>query len=263
MTRFHIVRTRHGVLIAPATHDVVRAFLERFVPVSMWKPLYHTDAVLLSLELAGIEPAFATMLGHHGEICKRCATGSACTEVKYASKEAMPTRKKSKPIDTVHVLYALDAANNACLLISDPRKGFAPFFRKNFVLEHHYDEEILAWYIDEYQRKAVLVSLARYERFSAWCSPCQNCSACPEWDEKLLRAEGYKPKSAAGKPLRLSTSTADAEAARILGVRLNASASEIQAAFRKKALHSHPDHGGTQAQMIKLISARERLLKDA
>jgi hypothetical protein len=46
----------------------------------------------------------------------------------------------------------------------------------------------------------------------------------------------------------------------VLGVRPGAPLEEIKAAFRRKALAHHPDHGGDAAAFIRLTRAYERLL---
>jgi hypothetical protein len=51
-----------------------------------------------------------------------------------------------------------------------------------------------------------------------------------------------------------------AEAIKLLGVPADFTREDIIAAFRRKALRCHPDHGGTEAQFIELVKARDRLL---
>jgi hypothetical protein len=53
----------------------------------------------------------------------------------------------------------------------------------------------------------------------------------------------------------------DIEARAILGVGPKADAAEIRAAFRTKMAHAHPDRGGAHADAVRLIAARDRLLK--
>ncbi len=48
--------------------------------------------------------------------------------------------------------------------------------------------------------------------------------------------------------------------ARLLGVPPDASAREVQAAFRVAAARAHPDRGGDCATFVRLAEARERLL---
>ena len=50
-------------------------------------------------------------------------------------------------------------------------------------------------------------------------------------------------------------------AARLLGVAPNASARHIQAAFRKKALETHPDRGGCANQFLAVRDAADLLLR--
>ena len=52
-------------------------------------------------------------------------------------------------------------------------------------------------------------------------------------------------------------------AARLLGVAPNASARHIQAAFRKKALETHPDRGGCANQFLAVRDAADLLLRPA
>ena len=52
-------------------------------------------------------------------------------------------------------------------------------------------------------------------------------------------------------------------AARLLGVAPNASARHIQAAFRKKALETHPDRGGCATQFLAVRDAADLLLRPA
>ena len=51
------------------------------------------------------------------------------------------------------------------------------------------------------------------------------------------------------------------EAAKILGITINASEAEINAAFRKLIKKHHPDHGGSADFANKLTQARELLLQ--
>ena len=51
-----------------------------------------------------------------------------------------------------------------------------------------------------------------------------------------------------------------ADAIKLLGVPADFSREGIISAFRPKALQCHPDHGGTEAQFIELVKARDRLL---
>lgn len=53
----------------------------------------------------------------------------------------------------------------------------------------------------------------------------------------------------------------EARACTVLGVRVGASKSEIERAFRQKMKRAHPDHGGTAAQAAALNAARDSLLR--
>ena len=52
-------------------------------------------------------------------------------------------------------------------------------------------------------------------------------------------------------------------AARLLGVAPNASARQVQSAFRKKALETHPDRGGCANQFLAVRDAADLLLRPA
>lgn len=45
----------------------------------------------------------------------------------------------------------------------------------------------------------------------------------------------------------------------ILGVELNATKDEVKRAFKKKAWKAHPDHGGSNEEMIKVNAAYEAI----
>jgi len=51
-----------------------------------------------------------------------------------------------------------------------------------------------------------------------------------------------------------------ADAIKLLGVPADFIREDIITAFRRKALHCHPDHGGTAEQFMELVKARDRLL---
>jgi hypothetical protein len=71
------------------------------------------------------------------------------------------------------------------------------------------------------------------------------------WRERYWRP-GTAPPPSLAMPL--------AEAMRLLGVPADFTHEDVIAAFRRAALRCHPDHGGTEAQFIKLVEARDRLL---
>ena len=71
------------------------------------------------------------------------------------------------------------------------------------------------------------------------------------WRERYWRP-GTAPPPAMQMPL--------ADAIKLLGVPADFTREDIIAAFRRKALRCHPDHGGTEAQFIELVKVRDRLL---
>jgi hypothetical protein len=71
------------------------------------------------------------------------------------------------------------------------------------------------------------------------------------WHEQYWRS-GAAPPPAMQMPL--------AQAIKLLGVPADYTRDDVIAAFRRAALRCHPDHGGTEAQFIDLVQARDRLL---
>lgn len=53
----------------------------------------------------------------------------------------------------------------------------------------------------------------------------------------------------------------DAEARAILGVSMDATSQEVQAAWRRAMARAHPDQGGTEGLAARVNAARDRLLK--
>ncbi len=78
---------------------------------------------------------------------------------------------------------------------------------------------------------------------------------------RVLRGERPPPRPAprAARPARI----APRSAADLLGVAKGASLVEIKAAFRLRALATHPDHGGDPDEFRALYRAYERLSRGA
>ncbi len=53
----------------------------------------------------------------------------------------------------------------------------------------------------------------------------------------------------------------DVEAARVLGVALDATEVEVRRAYRERMVRAHPDRGGGHAEAARLTAARDRLLR--
>lgn len=62
-------------------------------------------------------------------------------------------------------------------------------------------------------------------------------------------------------PAPRAAGLSEAEARAILGVSSEATAAEIQAAWRKVMARAHPDQGGTEGLAARVNAARDRLLK--
>jgi hypothetical protein len=74
--------------------------------------------------------------------------------------------------------------------------------------------------------------------------------------DEMWRQRYWRPGSAAPPAMQLPL----ADAIKLLGVPADFTREDIIATFRRKALRCHPDHGGTEAQFIELVRARDRLL---
>jgi hypothetical protein len=74
--------------------------------------------------------------------------------------------------------------------------------------------------------------------------------------DQMWRERYWRPGSAA--PPAMQTPLGDA--IKLLGVPADFTREDIIAAFRRKAMRCHPDHGGTEEQFIELTKARDRLL---
>jgi len=48
----------------------------------------------------------------------------------------------------------------------------------------------------------------------------------------------------------------------ILGIKKNATKSEIKYAFRKSVKENHPDQGGDKSELKKIIDARDKMLRN-
>jgi len=81
---------------------------------------------------------------------------------------------------------------------------------------------------------------------------------------RVLRGEAPPPPprrpEARAQPLPSATDQA-ASAWSILGLESGASLAEVKRAFRKRALETHPDHGGEPAQFRAAQAAYEKLVK--
>jgi hypothetical protein len=74
--------------------------------------------------------------------------------------------------------------------------------------------------------------------------------------DEMWRQRYWRP----GTPTPPALQMLLADAIKLLGVPADFTREDIIAAFRRQALRCHPDHGGTEAQFIELVKARDRLL---
>ncbi len=73
---------------------------------------------------------------------------------------------------------------------------------------------------------------------------------------RVGRGRFRRPPTDRAEPMSLN------EARSILGVREEASAAEVKAAYMRLMKRNHPDQGGTSGLASKLNAARDRLLRD-
>jgi hypothetical protein len=74
--------------------------------------------------------------------------------------------------------------------------------------------------------------------------------------DQMWRERYWHPGSAPPPAMQVALD----DAIKLLGVPADFCREDIISAFRRKALQCHPDHGGTEAQFIELVKARDRLL---
>jgi hypothetical protein len=160
-----------------------------------------------------------------------------------------------------HFLPAYSAGNESCclLLSHDLPAGINRALRQTLgILSYHFDDEVPCWYFDN-GYYAISILEDRYEVNA--CERCAVGTPCEAWDVERLREEGYEPRAGRSKdPLPVWPSHARTYAERLLEVCPGASLEEIQQAFRKKALTTHPDQGGSNEAMQELLKARDVLI---
>lgn len=131
------------------------------------------------------------------------------------------------------------------------------------------------WYVDAKHRKILLDSV--YDR----CSTCSS-GACPkfsryidfwerEYHRRVEQAEQaqreasshatHKSKASRDLPQSPPVKNLQQEAARVLGISIPCTRSDVRSAFAKATLRSHPDVGGSSEHMKRLIAARDLLMK--
>lgn len=69
-------------------------------------------------------------------------------------------------------------------------------------------------------------------------------------NRRILQLSKMKPATGVGKDMDPFT---------ILGVRPDATKEEVEKAFKEKAWKAHPDHGGTNEEMVLVNAAREAI----
>lgn len=123
--------------------------------------------------------------------------------------------------------------------------------RRVTTFHHHYDREIKAFVFDPKGFLPVKLLMEHRPEFSGWCKRCWEGDACEHWNLEALEGEGYGPAESA----RVR------EAATRLGLRWPWTPDQVIRVFRAQALRAHPDHGGTDGAMCRLLEDRDRLLE--
>lgn len=259
MTRLHILQVKTGILISPVTDPLVCSYLEAFVPGYLWRTLYQHDAALVDSVLHEIGEVLPS-----AQRCATCWSGTPCSALlEQAKREAeslgvRPSYNHKMPaIKSTHYLRLLDSMNRSCALLLDPRKRFQSVLSQHLLVEFHYDRSVNAWYIDRRRIDDARRYLDNAGLLIDWCRICDSGLMCPAWDAGVMATEGYKFRGTL--PTRVRGKTLDAQAAKTLELTLPTTDQAVEEAFRRLALTAHPDHGGTDEQMIKLIEARKRL----
>jgi len=205
----------------------------------------------------------------------------------FAYERTEEPRHASASPHTFHVLTCFDGADEPCWLLLN--QGLPPWMKKALPFWSHYDQEVEAWRIDretqEDRQDFARFTQKVHSHNAQLCTSCLRGHPCAVWQDIPLQQEGYRAQEPTPteepKKTRRNTKTSSSssnktssgpgspwvntpreKAAEMLGIqKLPASKQEIQKAFAKKALLTHPDKGGTDAAFKELLYARKVLLE--
>lgn len=152
-----------------------------------------------------------------------------------------------------HLLRSWDSLQRPCWLLHDGSLTgpLARSIRRVVAFHQHFDREVRAFVFEPQGFLPLTRIVERHPAFSEWCKRCWQGEPCEHWDVGILENEGYGG-------IRLASVL---EAAERLGLKWPWTEEQVVRAFRAKALHAHPDQGGTDAAMCQLLEDRDRLLE--
>lgn len=152
-----------------------------------------------------------------------------------------------------HLLRSWDALLRPCWLLH--ARTLTPSLQKTLRraagLRFHRDHELNALVFEPGGFRPITQALERHPAFPGWCKRCWEGDACEHWSLGMLEDEGYGA-------IRLASVR---EAAERLGLKWPWTEDQVLRAFRAQALRAHPDQGGTDAAMVRLLEDRDRLLE--
>jgi hypothetical protein len=123
--------------------------------------------------------------------------------------------------------------------------------RRAAALRFHHDREVNALVFEPQGFRPVTHAFQKHPSFPGWCTRCWEGDACEHWNLGTLQDEGYGGVQLA--PVR--------EAAERFGLKWPWTQDHVVRAFRAQAFRAHPDQGGTDAAMCRLLEDRDRLLE--
>ena len=283
----HIQRYWDGIAVVQLPEGKLRDLLKRKIPPSHRKELRLLNGFFLNpSEEKTLRDCFQ-QLGQVFPPCKKCWEKPPCKEwkdeVERQIYQEFPGRsfrkeKESNTKETWHLLKAIDASESISWLI---RLDDVPPYAGDLIEKaahpfYWFDDSIDAWSISDSAIRRVREKLEKSFSGFEWCKRCLSGHPCGVWISYLLEWEGYRGfaepdhsseyRSQSTWSFRENERVSSfvdpkEEAAKVLGVKPSATEKEIKKAFKDLALQRHPDHGGTDAQMKKLLKARDMLLK--
>lgn len=152
-----------------------------------------------------------------------------------------------------HLLRSWDSLLRPCWLLH--ARTLTPSLQKAVrraaALHFHHDREVGALVFEPRGFQPVTQAFQKHPAFPGWCTRCWEGDACEHWDLGTLQDEGYGA-------IRLASVQ---EAAERLGLKWPWTKDQVARAFRTRALCAHPDQGGSDAAMRRLLEDRDRLLE--
>lgn len=275
MPVLHIQRRPEGILLTFVRDRRHREEIEYRIPKEHRTPLPFLEGYRVERRL---EPLVLSMAqdwcAPHG-LCPVCWKGSFCNDWKETAQNKLDAARIQHPEwflppmgsfederATWHLLCVLSPGEEQrWLLLKKGLPRWAPSVLRVCAEFGYYDEEDLdAWSIGTGSVGRIRKTFEQKKSESTWCSRCLQGNACEAWSVSKLTENGYRPRA----PNRRRKPPVWKEerivrAVEILGIAWPTTPDQIKSAFARQALKHHPDHGGSNEAMKRLILARETL----